>query len=133
MSRTSTSRGAPRRCGFPARTTSSSAGAGRRRPASRSFGSRRPAWTGSLPDFADSLEARMRIALGTMMVLLAVGAPAQAQAPINLSVRVTELSQIFTQMYGQEGLVVNSLTPLETGESHSGHFNSGFESEFSQF
>ena len=75
----------------------------------------------------------MRIALGTMMVLLAVGAPAQAQAPINLSVRVTELSQIFTQLYGQEGLVVNSLTPLETGETHSGHFNSGFESEFSQF
>jgi hypothetical protein len=77
----------------------------------------------------------MRIALGTMMVLLAVAAPAQAQAqaPINLSVRVTELSQIFTQLYGQEGLVVNSLTPLETGESHSGHFNSGFESEFSQF
>jgi hypothetical protein len=75
----------------------------------------------------------MRIALGTMMVLLAVGAPAQAQEPINLSVHVTELSQIFTQLYGPEGLVVNSLTPLETGESHSGHFNSGFESEFSQF
>ncbi len=75
----------------------------------------------------------MRIALGTMMVLLAVAAPAQAQAPINLSVHVTELSQIFTQLYGPEGLVVNSLTPLETGESHSGHFNSGFESEFSQF
>ena len=75
----------------------------------------------------------MRIALGTMMVLLVVGAPAQAQEPINLSVHVTELSQIFTQLYGPEGLVVNSLTPLETGESHSGHFNSGFESEFSQF
>ena len=75
----------------------------------------------------------MRIVLGTMMVLLAVGAPAQAQEPINLSVHVTELSQIFTQLYGPEGLVVNSLTPLETGESHSGHFNSGFESEFSQF
>jgi hypothetical protein len=75
----------------------------------------------------------MRIALGTMMVLLAVAAPAQAQAPINLSVHVTELSQIFTQLYGPEGLVVNSLTPLETGESHSSHFNSGFESEFSQF
>jgi hypothetical protein len=75
----------------------------------------------------------MRIALGTMMVLLAVAAPAQAQEPINLSVRVNQLSRIFTQLYGPEGLVVNSLTPLETGESHSGHFNSGFESEFSQF
>lgn len=75
----------------------------------------------------------MRIALGTMMVLLAVGAPAQAQEPINLSVHVTELSQIFTQLYGPQGLVVNSLTPLEDGSTHSGHFNSGFESEFSQF
>ena len=54
----------------------------------------------------------MRIALGTVMVLLAVAAPAQAQEPINLSVHVTELSQIFTQLYGPEGLVVNSLTPL---------------------
>ena len=62
----------------------------------------------------------MRIALGTMMVLLAVGAPAQAQEPINLSVHVTELSQIFTQLYGPEGLVVNSLTPLENGQTHSG-------------
>ncbi len=75
----------------------------------------------------------MRIVLGTMMVLLAVAAPAPAQEPINQSVHVTELSQIFTQLYGPEGLVVNSLTPLETGESHSSHFNSGFESEFSQF
>jgi hypothetical protein len=82
----------------------------------------------------------MRIALSTA-VLLAVSVPAQAQEhadggghePINVSVHVTELSQIFTQLYGPQGLVVNSLTPLETGESHSGHFNSGFESEFSQF
>jgi hypothetical protein len=75
----------------------------------------------------------MRIALGTMTVLLAVAAPAQAQAPINLSVHVTELSHIFTDLYGPQGLVVNSLTPLPDGSTHSGHFNSGFESEFSQF
>lgn len=75
----------------------------------------------------------MRIALGTMMVLLAVAAPAQAQEPINVSVHVDRLSQIFTHLYGDEGLVVNSLTPLENGQTHSGHFNSGFESEFSQF
>jgi len=77
----------------------------------------------------------MRFVLGTMMVLLAVGAPAQAQGqePINLSVHVTQLSQIFTHLYGDEGLVVNSLTPLANGQTHSGHFNSGFESEFSQF
>jgi hypothetical protein len=82
----------------------------------------------------------MRIAL-SIGALLAVGVPARAQEhahgsgrePINVSVQVTELSRIFTQLYGPQGLVVNSLTPLETGETHSGHFNSGFESEFSQF
>jgi hypothetical protein len=82
----------------------------------------------------------MRIALSLVM-LLAVGVPAQAQEhghgrgqePLNVAVQVTELSQIFTQLYGPHGLVVNSLTPLETGETHSSHFNSGFESEFSQF
>jgi hypothetical protein len=36
-------------------------------------------------------------------------------------------------LYGPQGLVVNSLTPLPSGATHSGHFNSGFESEFSQF
>jgi Putative MetA-pathway of phenol degradation len=36
-------------------------------------------------------------------------------------------------LYGPEGLVVNSLATLAGGVSHSAHFNSGFESEFSQF
>jgi hypothetical protein len=76
----------------------------------------------------------MRIALSTAM-LIAVSASAQGQTPepINVSVQVAELSQIFTQLYGEHGLVVNSLTALPGGATHSGHFNSGFESEFSQF
>src|SRR6185436_19468444 len=44
-----------------------------------------------------------------------------------------ELSRIFTELYGPNGLVVNSNTTLASGATHSGHFNSGFESEFSQF
>jgi len=76
----------------------------------------------------------MRIVLSTAMLLaVSVSAQAQTQEPINMAVHVTELSQIFTQLYGPEGLVVNSLTPLPSGVTHSGHFNSGFESEFSQF
>jgi hypothetical protein len=71
--------------------------------------------------------------VGAAIALLAVAHPAQAQEPINLSVHVTELSRIFTQLYGPNGLVVNSETPLPGGVTHSGHFNSGFESEFSQF
>jgi len=71
--------------------------------------------------------------VGAAIALLAATYPAHAQEPINLSVRVTELSHIFTQLYGPSGLVVNSLTPLPSGATHSSHFNSGFESEFSQF
>jgi hypothetical protein len=59
--------------------------------------------------------------------------PARAQDPINVAVQVTELWRIFKDLYGPNGLVVNSNVPLPSGATHSGHFNSGFESEFSQF
>ena len=76
----------------------------------------------------------MRVTLVTAVISLLVGvAPARAQDPYNVTVNVTELSRIFTELYGPEGLVVNSLAALAGGVSHSAHFNSGFESEFSQF
>jgi len=75
----------------------------------------------------------MRFGFAGAIALLVVTCPAYAQEPINMAVQVTELSRIFTQLYGPEGLVVNSLTPLPGGITHSSHFNSGFESEFSQF
>jgi len=76
----------------------------------------------------------MRFAFaGAALALLVVTCPAYAQDPINMSVHVTELSRIFTELYGPNGLVVNSLTPLPGGITHSSHFNSGFESEFKQF
>jgi hypothetical protein len=58
---------------------------------------------------------------------------AQQQQPFNVAVQVTQLSRIFTELYGPNGLVVNSNTVLPSGATHSAHFNSGFESEFSQF
>ena len=67
------------------------------------------------------------------LLLLAAAVPVHAQEPYNVTVNVTELSRIFTELYGPEGLVVNSLASLSGGVSHSAHFNSGFESEFSQF
>jgi hypothetical protein len=67
------------------------------------------------------------------ILLLGSAAPARAQEPYNVTVNVTELSRIFTELYGPDGLVVNSLAALAGGVSHSAHFNSGFESEFSQF
>jgi len=69
----------------------------------------------------------------TVVTLLASASPARAQDPYNVTVNVTELSRIFTELYGPDGLVVNSLASLAGGVSHSAHFNSGFESEFSQF
>jgi hypothetical protein len=69
----------------------------------------------------------------SMLAVLLIGTPAWAQEPYNVTVQVTNLSRIFTELYGPNGLVVNSSASLAGGVSHSGHFNSGFESEFSQF
>jgi hypothetical protein len=79
----------------------------------------------------------MRVAMvGAMLALWGTAAtvqPVSAQEPINVAVQVPELWRIFKDLYGPGGLVVNSLTPLPSGVTHSAHFNSGFESEFSQF
>jgi hypothetical protein len=76
----------------------------------------------------------MRVAIvGVLVALFGTAVPASAQEPINMSVQLTELWRIFKDLYGPNGLVVNSTVPLPSGATHSGHFNSGFESEFSQF
>lgn len=76
----------------------------------------------------------MRVAIvGILLAILGTAVPASAQEPINVAVQVTELWRIFKDLYGPSGLVVNSNVPLPSGATHSSHFNSGFESEFSQF
>jgi hypothetical protein len=76
----------------------------------------------------------MRVMIAAAMLVWFAGVEAaQAQQPYNVTVRVTELSRIFTELYGPQGLVVNSSATLAGGVDHSAHFNSGFESEFSQF
>jgi hypothetical protein len=76
----------------------------------------------------------MRVSIVITMFTLVIGtSPAYAQDPYNVTVNITELSRIFTELYGPDGLVVNSLATLAGGVSHSAHFNSAFESEFSQF
>lgn len=72
---------------------------------------------------------------GALLVLLisSTSATAQQQQPFNVAVEVKQLSRVFTDLYGPTGLIVNSNTLLASGASHSAHFNSGFESEFSQF
>lgn len=76
----------------------------------------------------------MRVAIvGVLLAVFGTAAPASAQEPINVAVQVTQLWRIFKDLYGPSGLVVNSNVPLASGATHSGHFNGGFESEFSQF
>jgi len=74
-----------------------------------------------------------RAIVGVLLAVFGTAVPAGAQEPINVAVQVTELWRIFKDLYGPNGLVVNSNVPLPSGATHSSHFNSGFESEFSQF
>ena len=41
-----------------------------------------------------------------------------AQEPFNLAVQVDKLSSIFTQLYGRDGLIVDSLAALPSGDTH---------------
>ena len=67
-----------------------------------------------------------RTALSVAMLLAVNIAPVSGQT-------TTKLSLLFRNIYGPNGLVVDSEALLPDGSTHSGHFNSGFQSEFSQF
>ena len=75
---------------------------------------------------------RVRVLL-LCVVVLGFASGTSAQEPFNVAVRVDRLATLFTDLFGPEGLVVDSLAVLPSGETHSGHFNSAFESEFVQF
>ena len=61
------------------------------------------------------------------VVLAALPAAAQEQEP------TPTLSVVFQDLYGPNGLVVNSNQVLPDGSTHSAHFNSAFQSNFTQF
>jgi len=73
-----------------------------------------------------------RIPLLGLAIVLSCGTAA-AQDPFNVAVPVDQLSTIFTDLYGPGGLVVDSLAVLPSGETHSAHFNSDFQTQFTQF
>ena len=107
-----------RRCGWHGETPAGS---------SSSWGADPRATRGGLSD------REAAVCLAVICVAL-VAAPARAQdPPHNEAVRVEQLWRIFNDLYGPEGLVVDSTASLAGGQSHSGHFIGGFESEFSQF
>jgi hypothetical protein len=71
----------------------------------------------------------------TLVVALTVfaAARADAQEPYNLTAPVPNLATIFTNIFGPNGLVVDSLATLPGEQSHSAHFSSDFQFNFSQF
>jgi len=60
-------------------------------------------------------------------------AAAQDQEPFNLAVPVEHAATLFTNLFGPRGLVVDSEATLPGEQSHSAHFNSDFQGNFSQF
>lgn len=73
------------------------------------------------------------LALTSLMFLLSISTGTWAQEPFNVAVPIDNLSTIFTRLYGSGGLIVDSLAPLPNGQTHSAHFNSAFQEEFTQF
>jgi hypothetical protein len=56
-----------------------------------------------------------------------------AQQPYNLTAPVKSLATLFTDIYGPNGLIVDSLATLPGEVSHSAHFTSDFQTNFGQF
>jgi hypothetical protein len=67
------------------------------------------------------------------LLLVTVALPARAQDPYNLTAPVKSLATLFTDLYGPQGLVLDSLATLPDEQPHSAHFNSDFQQNFSQF
>jgi len=81
----------------------------------------------------DSMSKRISlVSLGLLLIGSLVSAQPE-QPPFNVNVPIDQLSTIFTQLYGDSGLIVDSLTVLPSGDTHSAHFNSDFQSQFTQF
>jgi len=73
-----------------------------------------------------------RLVTGVVFVM-AVVSPASAQEPYNLTATVRNLATLFTDLYGPQGLVLDSLATLPGEQPHSAHYNSDFQQNFSQF
>ncbi len=69
----------------------------------------------------------------TRQVLLAFALVAVTSMPAAAQQRPPTLDLIFQDLYGPNGLVVNSESVLPDGSTHSAHFNSDFQSNFTQF
>jgi hypothetical protein len=68
---------------------------------------------------------RLRLILGALVVAVASSAP-----PTRAD---DKLALLIPHLFGPTGLVVDSEARLPNGQTHSAHFNSAFQAEFTQF
>lgn len=71
--------------------------------------------------------------IAALVCLIGFAPSARAQEPYNLTASVKSLSTLLTDLYGPNGLVVDSLATLPGEQPHSAHFTSDFQANFSQF
>jgi hypothetical protein len=67
---------------------------------------------------------KKRVAIVAAVTVLTSSAPARGQE---------KLAFLIPNLYGPSGLFVDSQAPLPGGGTHSAHFNSAFQAEFTQF
>jgi hypothetical protein len=75
----------------------------------------------------------IRLVIVVLVCVVGLARPASAQDPYNLAAPVNDLATIFTDLYGPEGLILDSLATLPGEQPHRAHFNSDFQFNFSQF
>jgi hypothetical protein len=73
------------------------------------------------------MTARLRVAALVPLVMWLATAPVSAQT------EPAKLALLFRDAFGPNGLIVNSEAVLPDGSTHSAHFNSAFQSNFTQF
>ena len=71
--------------------------------------------------------------LRVVLCAMTLAGTASAQEPFHVTAPVTDLATLFTQLYGPQGLVLDSLATLPGEQPHYAHFNSDFQQNFSQF
>jgi len=74
-----------------------------------------------------------RVVLVASTFALLLAATASAQQPFNITAPVTSLATLFTDLYGPQGLVLDSQATLPNEQPHYAHYNSDFQQDFGQF
>lgn len=68
-----------------------------------------------------------------LAAVLSLAVPAAADDGADHGIANPKLGQLIPLLYGPEGLIVDSMATLPDGSTHSAHFNSSFQEEFTQF